>query len=131
MLDNTFESFSHIVHQFLPIVPPQFCDLFHRDNLFVSRNRIPIVDSMPVLFLSSAEDWAVFPRHMENMYALCGSNNKALVRFPGEGHGSNKEKQDYWSHVGAFIVLIMNSKRNNTPLDPFLHIPHIALPGTP
>ena len=67
---------------------------------------------------------------MENMYALCGSNNKALARFPGEGHGSNKYKRDYWSHVRAFIVLVMNSERDNTPLDPFLHIPHIELPGT-
>ena len=106
IVDNAWPSANHLATQypFAPI-PIEMINFLHKNNRFESNKRIPLIDSIPVLFLSSGNDWLIRRPHMKQLYTLCNSPQKMMVKFPGEGHSSSHNLPKYWETLEDFVSM--------------------------
>src|SRR5271170_6526965 len=65
-----------------------------------------------MLFLSSLDDWVIFPRHVKEMMAACKSSYKEILEFPDKGHSSNKGTPEYWINIQEFVGNAIERKIN-------------------
>lgn len=130
ILDNTFQSPSHVISQWLPI-PIKVLDFFNPFNRFKSLEKVPKIIEIPVLFLASEKDTVIWYRQMISLYSLCGSNEKSLRTFPEEGHSSNKLLDDYWENIKAYIsnILTLHQNPSTSLVNLTLDGPNIKLPS--
>jgi alpha-beta hydrolase superfamily lysophospholipase len=89
------------MQQFVPLTI-EVLNLFNAKNKFKSYKKIPLLDTIPVLFLASTADPIIRHQQMLSLLALCESKDKDLVPFEGHTHSSNREVASYWDHIRGF-----------------------------
>ena len=105
---------------------------WQKGRSFRSMDKISNISAVPALFLSSEKDWVVWPRQMRILYSMCRSNEKNIISFPGQGHSSSKDVDDYSRNIEGFVNAVMRllgeMAAGAAPVQT-THIPAIKLPG--
>jgi hypothetical protein len=68
ILDNTFQSLSYVITQWLP-TPVEIIDFFNLFNRFKSFEEFPVISEIPVLFLVSGKNRIIWYRQMISLYS--------------------------------------------------------------
>ncbi|WFD31680.1 bem46 protein, variant [Malassezia sp. CBS 17886] len=102
IIENTFLSIPQLIPSVLPMLAP--FTFLCREN-WPSFQMIPkIPATMPVLFLSGADDEIVPPSHMKELDRLCVSERKEFHLFPGANHNETCIKPNYFDIIAAFLL---------------------------
>jgi len=84
----------------MPIAKPF---LFLLSENWDSESLIAKIKTVPILFLSGAQDEMVPSAHMKALYNKCGSKNKTWMSFPNGTHNDTVLQEEYFTTVANWI----------------------------
>lgn len=100
VLENTFLLIAKVIPHIFPwlkMVTP----LCHEK--WVLEEVMPRLKNMPMLFMSAQRDEIVPAAHMAELYRICRSTDKEMMRFPQSYHNDTISAPGYWEKVEEWI----------------------------
>lgn len=100
ILENTFLSIRKMIPSALP--PARYLvALCHQ--IWPSEETLPLINNIPILFLSGEQDEIVPPSHMLRLHDLCTGPDKRIRLFPTGNHNNTVAMPGYFDAVSEFI----------------------------
>lgn len=101
ILENTFTSIREMIPS---VIPParyiaRFCHQF-----WPSREVIPQITAVPILFISGLKDEIVPPDHMKQLHALSKARRKVWKEIPNGSHNDTVAEPYFFNYIFAFIA---------------------------
>lgn len=104
ILENTFLSIRKTVPHIFPFLKV-FTSFVHQK--WELEKLVPhIPSSVPVLLLSARKDEIVPPLHMDRIYSLLKSDDKAMYTFEDSQHNDTVAQPQYWDRIETFVERI-------------------------
>ncbi|KAL6708667.1 bem46 protein, variant [Coniothyrium glycines] len=99
VLENTFTSIRKLIPTAFP--PARFlAPLCHQ--LWPSEDNLPLITSIPILFLSGLKDEIIPPTHMSRLYQVCKSP-KVWKELPNGSHNDTVAEPGYFQYIEDFL----------------------------